>query len=310
MQDLLDRLVADARIFAAKGTVAAYIPALAKIDPRLVGLALADCDGRVVESGTTRIPFSIQSVSKVLSLALVLESRGEEAVFSRVGRESSGDPFNSIIRLETSHLGKPYNPLINAGAIVVSSLLPGRTAAERLASLLDFVRSAIATSEDGGSAAVEVDGEVAASESATGFRNRSIGWFLKELGLVEGDVDEALATYFSQCAIRLDAASLARLGAIFAFDGVLPGGKRLLSTRTARIVKSLMMTCGLYDGSGDFGVEAGLPAKSGVGGGILAAAKGRFGLASFGPALDGRGNSVAGVAMLTELSRELDLFEL
>ncbi|HUX39057.1 MAG TPA: glutaminase A [Rectinemataceae bacterium] len=310
MQDLLDRLVAEARKLTASGRPATYIPALAGVNPSLVGIAVADGEGRLVEAGDSRRPFSIQSVSKALSLALVLETRGEEAVFTRVGREPTGDPFNSIIRLETSRLGKPFNPLINAGAIVVSSLLPGKTADERIQGLLSFIGKALDGGDGGNSAPVEVDRGVALSESETGFRNRSIAWFLKERGLIEGDVDEALATYFSQCAIRMDAASLARIGAAFAFDGLLPGGSRLMAPRHARIVKSLMMTCGLYDGSGDFGVEAGLPAKSGVGGGILAAAKARFGIATFGPALDERGNSLAGISMLTSLSRELDLFEL
>lgn len=310
MTSLLAELVIDGRRLTDRGKPASYIPALAEVPPGLVGLALADGDGRIEEAGDSRHAFSIQSVSKVLALALVLESKGEEAVFSRVGREPTGDPFNSIIRLETSRLGKPFNPLINAGAIVVSALLPGSNAAERIGNLLAFIREALAASDDGRSSAPAVDAAVARSEYDTGFRNRSIAWFLRELGLVDGDVDEALTTYFSQCAIKLDAASLARLGALFAFDGNLPGGRRLLSRRNARIVKSLMMTCGLYDGSGEFGVEAGLPAKSGVGGGILAAAKGRFGIGTFGPALDARGNSVAGVAMLSALSRELDLFEL
>jgi glutaminase len=156
----------------------------------------------------------------------------------------------------------------------------------------------------------EVDEEVYRSESETGFRNRSIAWFLKELGILEGEVDLALESYFRQCALRVSALDLAKLGAAFAFDGALPGGGRLMAPRTARTVKSLMMSCGLYDGSGDFGVEAGIPAKSGVGGGIMAAARGRYGIGSFGPALDGRGNSVAGVAMLTRLSAELGLFSL
>ncbi len=310
MQDLLDRLVSEARKLTVSGRPASYIPALAGVDPSLVGMAVADGEGRLVESGDSRQPFSIQSVSKVLALALVLETRGEEAVFSRVGREPTGDPFNSIIRLETSRLGKPFNPLINAGAIVVSSLLPGKNAEERIRGLLSFVRQVLDDWDDGSSAPLAVDRDVARSESETGFRNRSIAWFLKERGLLEGDVDEALATYFSQCAIRMDAAAMARIGAAFAFDGLLPGGRRLMAARHARIIKSLMMTCGLYDGSGDFGVEAGLPAKSGVGGGILAAARARFGIAAFGPALDERGNSVAGISMLAGLSRELDLFEL
>jgi len=303
MQDLLETLVAEARLLTPQGRVADYIPALASADPLQAGIALVDGEGRLSSAGDAASLFSIQSVSKVISLALVLETRGEEAVFSRVGREPTGDPFNSIIRLETSRLGKPYNPLINAGAIVVSSLLPGRDSRERVEGLLAFMAGILGAKPG-------VDEAVFESERTTGSRNRSIGWFLKHLGILEGEVDEALDTYFRQCSIKVDARDLAVLGAVFAFDGLLPGGGRALSARTARIVKSLMLTCGLYDGSGDFGVEAGLPAKSGVGGGIVASAKGRFGIGSFGPSLDEQGNSIAGVSMLTRLSSELGLFSL
>jgi len=158
---------------------------------------------------------------------------------------------------------------------------------------------------------VTYDETVYASERGTANRNRSIAWFLKELGLLDGDVEESLEAYFLQCSMLLDAADLARAGSLLAYDGVAPwSGERLLSTRNAHIVKSLMATCGLYDGSGEFGVDAGLPAKSGVGGGILAAAKRRCGIGAFGPALDPRGNSVAGTHMLKRLSAELDLFAL
>jgi len=311
MDEILSSAVAAARPLTSRGRCADYIPALAGTDPSLVGLALVDREGRAWTAGDARARFSLQSVSKAIALALVIEERGEEAVFSRVGREPTGDPFNSIIRLESSRLGKPYNPLINAGAIVVSSLLPGRAPAERVDALRAFMSRALRGSgAPGWEYAPAVDEAVYESERATGFRNRSIAWFLKELGILEGEVDEALDSYFLQCSISVDALALAAFGAVLAFDGELPRGGRLVSRRTARIVKSLMMSCGLYDGSGDFGVEAGLPAKSGVGGGIMACAKGRYGIGTFGPALDDRGNSVAGVAMIAALSERLELFAL
>lgn len=305
MEELLARLVAEGRLLAKRGRPASYIPALADADPRLVGLALADGEGRLHEAGDSRVRFTIQSVSKAFALAYVLEARGEAAVFSRVGKEPSGDPFNSIIRLETSGSKKPFNPMINAGAIVVASLLPGRGPGEKAAGLLAFAGRAV------GRAGVGLDEAAYASEAATASRNRSIGWFLKELDLIDGEVDSCLDAYFRQCAILLDAADLARAGSLLAFDGVAPwSGERVLSVRSARTVKSLMATCGLYDGSGEFGVDAGIPAKSGVGGGIMAAAKRRLGVGTFGPALDARGNSVAGIHILERLSKELDLFSL
>jgi len=305
MQTLLERLVAEGKSLAARGRPASYIPALGKADPGLVGLAVADGEGRLLEAGDSRARFTIQSVSKAFALAFALEARGEEAVFSRVGKEPSGDPFNSIIRLETSDRRKPFNPMINAGAIVVASLLPGAGGAGRCAGLAAFVGEAV------GRAEVGIDEDVYRSEAGTASRNRSIAWFLEDLGLLGTGVEEALDAYFRQCALLLDASELARVGALLALDGILPGsGRRLVSARTARVVKGLMLTCGLYDGSGEFGVDAGIPAKSGVGGGIMAAAKRRLGLGTFGPALDARGNSVAGLHMLRRLSEELDLFSL
>ncbi len=305
MHALLETLVAEARPLTARGKPASYIPALAAADPSLVGLALADGEGRIFEAGEARKRFTIQSVSKAFALAYVLEERGANAVFSRVGMEPTGDPFNSIIRLETSSIRKPFNPMINAGAIVVASLLPGRDVAERAKGLRAFVGRAVGRPDVG------FDLAVRESEDATASRNRSIAWFLNELGLLATEVEETLDAYFEQCAMLLDAADLARAGSVLAFDGIAPwSGERILATRTARTVKSLMATCGLYDGSGEFGVEAGVPAKSGVGGGIMAAVKRRYGIGTFGPALDPRGNSIAGLYMLARLSDELDLFAL
>jgi len=305
MQALLERILREAEPATRGGQCADYIPALASVHPGLIGLALVDEKGEVFAAGHSARQFTIQSVSKILALAYVLETKGEEAVFSRVGMEPTGDPFNSIIRLETSSIRKPFNPLINAGAIAVTALLPGGNAVERVEKLLEFV--GILAGREG----IRVDEIVYVSERDTAARNRAIGWFLKELGLIEGAVDEALDAYFRQCAILLNAVDLARIGAVLAFDGIEPkSGKRCISARTSHIVKSLMMTCGLYDGSGEFGVEAGIPAKSGVGGGILAAAKRRCGIGTFGPALDKRGNSAAGIMMIKRLSAELDLFAL
>lgn len=299
--------MAEARAVAREGRVADYIPALARADPGAVGAAVTLVDGRTWEAGDSRAKFSLQSVSKALALAYVIDARGEEAVFSRVGKEPTGDPFNSIIRLEASSLKKPYNPMINAGAIVVSSLMPGGTGAERAAGFRDYAARLL------GCAELSCDDEVYRSESATANKNRSIAWFLKELGLIEGSVDEALDGYFRQCSTLVDALALSRFGACLALDGLPSGGGgrgRVMSLRAARVAKGLMASCGLYDGSGAFSVEAGIPAKSGVGGGIVASARKRLGIGTYGPALDARGNSAAGLHIIEALSAELDLFAL
>jgi len=310
MKALLETLVAGAREAAEAGRPASYIPALASADPRAVGLAIAFADGSMEEAGDSRAPFTLQSVSKALALCYVLETRGEEAVFSRVGKEPTGDPFNSIIRLETSSRKKPFNPMINAGAIVVTSLMPGESGEEKIGLFSAFAARAL------GSGLPRMDEGVYRSEAETASRNRAIAWFLEELKLLDTPVDIALDAYFRQCAILVDAVSLARFGCCLARDGLLPGGdERVFSAKAARLTKSLMLGCGLYDGSGEFCAAAGIPAKSGVGGGIVACARNAaapmgqaLGIGAYGPALDERGNSIAAQLMIQDLSDRLDLF--
>ncbi|HTX73518.1 MAG TPA: glutaminase A [Rectinemataceae bacterium] len=316
MQTFLDELISKARERSDGYAAASYIPALAAAPADAVGVALTDAEGSLVEAGDSRLSFTLQSVSKALALCYVLETRGEDAVFSRVGKEPTGDPFNSIIRLETSSRGRPFNPMINAGAIVVTSLMPGASSEERMAGFGDFASRVTASTD------LRIDEEVFRSEAMTASRNRSIAWFLDELGLLDAPVDTALECYFRQCALRVDAARLSHFGACLALDGKLPGGAgTAFSMRTARLVKGLMLTCGLYDGSGEFCAAAGIPAKSGVGGGIVASAKAAtsplrigerafrapLGIAAYGPALDERGNSVAALFLLRRLSEEWGL---
>jgi glutaminase len=303
--ELLDEVTSEARRRVGEGRCAAYIPALAGADPSLAGLALVERgesgDPREFASGDADARFTMQSVSKAFALACALETRGAEAVFSRVGVEPSGDAFNSIVRLETSARRKPFNPMINAGAIATTSLLPGEDAQARVRLLARFIGSM--TGEE-----PRVDDGVYRSERDTAARNRSIAWMLKELGLLDGDVEEALDAYFMQCALRTSARELARAGACFAFDGERADGVRVMRPESARVTKALMCLCGLYDGSGAFAVAAGVPAKSGVGGGIMAASRGRAGIGAFGPALDAQGNSVFGTRALSALAERLDLF--
>jgi glutaminase len=302
MRHILEHIHEASLPTARQGTVASYIPALAKADASLLGIAVVTAEGASFAAGAADTRFTMQSISKVLALAYVMTECGEEAVFSRVGQEPSGDPFNSIIRLETSAARKPFNPFINAGAIVVSGLMPGTSPEDKGARFRSFVGRLIGRDD------VARDEEVYLSEKSTAARNRSIAWFLKEMDILPGEVEDTLDVYFRQCAVSVDARDLARIGAILSTDGTDPvSGSCLLAPRTTRVIKSLMVTCGLYDGSGEFAVDVGIPAKSGVGGGILATVRDRMGIGIYGPALDQRGNSVAGLEALRRLSDELDL---
>lgn len=298
MPAILDRIAAAMARETERGTVADYIPELSKVDPAHFGIAVATRDGRVVSAGDASVPFSIQSVSKVFTLSLALERLGE-ACWRRVGREPSGDPFNSIVQLESDH-GIPRNPLINAGAIVVSDiLLAGRTPDETVGAILDFVRRAA------GDESVGIDAMVAASERDTGYRNRALAHFMRAAGNLHHAPDDTLAVYFRQCAIAMSCAQLARAGRIFAFSGCAgPEGAALITPSRARRINSLMLTCGHYDGSGEFAFEVGLPGKSGVGGGILAIAPGRASVAVWSPGLNAVGNSRLGTLALEMLARE------
>jgi glutaminase len=281
-----------------QGQPASYIPALARIDPTKFGLAVATLDGEVRTIGDAHEPFSIQSVSKVFTLALALGKVGEE-VWQRVGREPSGSAFNSIVQLEREH-GIPRNPFINAGAIVVSDiLLAGGRPKGVVADILSFLRDL--TDDD----TIAIDREVAASEAETGYRNLSLANFMKAFGTLNGPVDDTLDVYFHQCALSLSCVQLARAGLFLANRGLDPvTGARVLPAARARRINALMMTCGHYDASGDFAFRVGLPGKSGVGGGILAIAPGRGAITVWSPCLNSNGNSQAGTRALEELAKE------
>jgi glutaminase len=291
----LEQAIRIGREAARDGKVATYIPELGGADPTHVGIAAVTPEGQLFTAGDAYVPFTLQSISKVLTLMLVLEEAGPEAVFSRVGMEPTGDAFNSMIRLETLPEHKPLNPFINAGAIAIADMISGDNLEERLGRLLRFVRRL------SGSEAIALNRKVAHSEYATGHRNRALAYFMKDAGTLKRGVEETLKLYFNQCSIAVTCADLARIGARLAYpDGAIP--RPVLKTALA-----FMTTCGLYDGSGEFAVKVGMAAKSGVGGGIVAVTPGRAAVAVFGPALDRRGNSSAGLAMLEFLSGELGL---
>jgi len=300
MDDLLRQVLEAAAPYRAAGKVADYIPALAKVDPDKLGIAVADKEGRVSGAGDCDEPFSIQSISKVFTLALALGRVGP-ALWDKVGREPSGSGFNSIVQLE-SERGKPRNPLINPGAMVVTDHLIGdRSAGDAIADLLALLR-AQARDES-----ICVDEIVAASEAETGARNRSLAWFMKSFGVLSNDVETVLAAYFRQCAVAMSCRQLARAGLFLAFDGRDPEtGEQVIAWHRARRINSVMMLCGHYDNSGEFAFRVGLPGKSGVGGGILAIAPGHGSIAAWSPALNPAGTSAGAAAALEALVERTD----
>lgn len=301
MKDLVDKLVKKNIPEAKQGTVASYIPELDKARKDALGLYIIDVEGNEYYSGDWDTKFTIQSISKIVTLMLAILDNGEEYVFSKVGMEPTGDPFNSIKKLETSSRRKPYNPLINAGAIAIASMIKGKDVRDRFQRLLDFFRK---ISED---ETLDVNYKIYCGESETGNRNRAMGYFLKGDGIIEGNVEDALDIYFKQCSIEVTAKTLAKIALFLANNGKLSNGETVITPRIATIVKTLMVTCGMYDSSGEFAVRAGIPSKSGVGGGILSVVPGKMGIGVYGPSLDKKGNSIAGVLLLEDLSSELNL---
>ena len=297
LQTILPEIAARMAEAPTRGRVADYIPELAKIDPAKFGIAVATVDGRVVTAGDAAELFSIQSVSKVFTLTLALGTVGD-ALWRRVGREPSGDPFNSIVQLEHEH-GIPRNPFINAGAIVVAdTLLGAHTPKGALAEILSFVRQ-IAEDES-----IAIDPAVARSEEQTGFRNASLANFLRACGNLNHAPELTLGVYFHHCAIAMTCLQLALAGRYLANAGRLGvDGGRVVSAQRARRVNALMLTCGHYDGSGDFAFRVGLPGKSGVGGGILAVAPLKASIAVWSPGLNQVGNSLLGSKALEQLAR-------
>lgn len=298
----LKELVKEARKSIEQGKVADYIPALGKANPKDLAIAIQSPDGKCISAGDIERKFTLQSISKVISLALVLMDRGTEEVFAKVGMEPTGDPFNSIAKLETMVPAKPLNPMINAGALVVTQMIQGNHIEERTHRLLSFIRELTNNS------LVGMNEEVAQSEFETSQLNRALCYFLKHHKIIEEDVETLMDLYTRQCAIEMNCLELARMGMIFAMNGLDPdSGKQIIPENIARICKTFMVTCGMYNASGEFAIKIGIPAKSGVSGGIMGAVPQKFGIGIFGPALDQKGNSIAGIKLLELLSETYQL---
>jgi glutaminase len=281
------------------GVVADYIPELSKVDPDLFGIAIVTVDGHVYQVGDSRHPFSIQSISKAFTYGIALEDSGNDEVASKLDVEPSGEAFNSIsLEPET---GRPRNPMINAGAIVATSLVKGADGDSRLERILEKLGKYAGRELD-------VDDAIYLSEKTTGHRNRAIAHLLRNYDILHDDPEEPLDAYFRQCSILVTARDLAVMGATLANDGVNPiTGVRAVDCGKVQQILSVMATCGMYDYSGNWIYNVGMPAKSGVGGGVVAVLPGQLGLAVFSPRLDAKGNSVRGIAVCETLSRNFGL---
>ena len=254
--------------------------------------------GELFHVGDTSIPFTVQSIGKVFSLILALETAGFDHVFETVGVEPSGDSFDSIIQLEMKDW-HPYNPLINAGAIATVSCIRSATPFDDYLSLVQTLC---------GDSRIRLNEDVYRSEKKTGHRNRAIAYLLKSDHIFQQDVEDILDLYFRMCSVMVTAENLARFGWLLANDGKDPTtGQRFVDSKIVKVVKILMLLCGMYDESGEFALKVGIASKSGVGGGIVSAAKNGVGIATYGPVLNKKGNSIGGEHILTYLSQNMEL---
>ena len=293
-EQLLNDIGNISRVMSADGKVADYIPELSLMSAELFSLSCQGIDSPLIETGDSGQFFTMQSISKILALSFAIENFGRDNVFRHVGMEASADSFNSLMRIEMTS-SKPSNPFMNAGAIAVCSLIYKAYKDESACRLIAFMKS-ITGRENG------FDERVFASEKRSADRNRALAFFMKSMGLLHGDVEAIL------CSLRCTSGDLAKIGAMIASGGIsIHSGEKILTKETVFTVLGLMSACGLYNESGEFAVRVGLPGKSGVSGGILVSVPGRMGIGVFSPALNAKGNSVAGIKALELLSEKLNL---
>ena len=299
LDNAVAEIAAEMAVRTQRGEVASYIPELARIDAKSFAIAVIDADGRMVAAGDSETPFSIQSISKVFTLTLALGMVGDR-LWKRVGREPSGSRFNSIVQLEFEK-GVPRNPFINAGAIAVTDvILSGHQPRVALGEILRFMQFLAQDSS------IYIDKAVAESEKQTGFVNIALANYMRSFGVIENPVDFTLGVYFHHCAIAMSCRQLAMAARYLAHSGRNPStGFSVVSPERARRINALMLTCGHYDGSGEFAFRVGLPGKSGVGGGILAIVPGKASIAVWSPGLDSSGNSYLGKIALEMLAKRM-----
>jgi glutaminase len=282
-----------------QGTVANYIPELAKVNPELFSICIVTVDGQVYKVGDYEHFFTIQSISKVFAYGLALEDHGRDYILTRVGVEPTGDAFNAIMLDEQSK--RPYNPMVNAGAIATTSLIKGSDPTERLNRMLEMFKRYIGRD-------MLVDISIFTSERSTGHRNRAMAHLMLNFGMIDRNIEEALDLYFQQCAVLVNCQDLAVMAATLANKGMNPiTKKQAVDKPHIKDILSVMYTCGMYNFAGEWAYKIGIPAKSGICGGIIAVVPNKMGIGVFSPPLDARGNSVRGVKVCEELSQRLGL---
>lgn len=300
---VLAELVRQSRRHTKEGTTADYIPLLKEADPSKLGICAIDTAGHKWKAGDTDIVFSMQSIVKILTLTCSLLDSGREMVAKKVSVEPSGESFNSITSLETKNNSKPLNPMINAGSIASLTLVAGDTLKQKSERVLEFTRKLA------GNPGITVDSAIYKSEKQTGERNRALAYYMKSTGAIDADirVEQLLNAYFRTCSISVTCEDLARIALVYAENGRDPlSGEIYFPPHIARFIKATMVMCGMYDESGRVAVQIGLPTKSGVGGGILSIVPGSLGIGIYGPALNDKGSSAAGLVLLEKLSGHLD----
>lgn len=302
MKELLEQLVQECAPYSKQGKLANYIPELAKADPSAIGIHIITSDGGRGWAGSHNARFTIQSIVKPILLLLALMDNGVDAIRCKVGVEATGKPFDAINATEQRLDSEHINPMVNMGAIAMCSLIHGDSYDEKFRRLLALTRKLT------GDPTIGVDEAVYLSEKSHGSKNRSLAYLLKSYGMLEDNVEDVLDCYFRACSISVTCENLANIGFVLSNQGKMPGtNEQVFPAHFARYVNAILTTCGMYDGSGEFAIRVGVPAKSGVGGGIMAVVPAKMGIGIYSPALDEKGNSVAGICMLEKLSRLLQL---
>ena len=302
MKEQLERILAECRPYIDRGEVASYIPELAKADKNEFGICVLENGKEPCAAGDYDKQFTLQSVIKPIILLMALIDNGTEPVRKLVGVEATGKPFDAFNYSDQALRCENINPMINTGAIALCTLIKGKDYQEKFARLLDMTRKISGNSD------LQVDERVYMSEKATGSKNRALAYMLKAYGMLQDDVEDVLDCYFAACSVKASVVDLAKIALVLANGGVdISTGERLFDKQYARYVNAVLTTCGMYDGSGEFALHVGVPAKSGVGGGIMAIVPNRMGVAIYSPSLDQKGNSVAGIKALEQLSQVLDL---
>lgn len=302
MELILNNILSECRQYIKNGHVADYIPELANVTADKLGIYIAEIDREDLFAGDCFDTFTMQSVIKPMILLLALMDSGEDKVRDLVGVEATGKPFDAFNYSDQALTGAHINPMINTGAIALCSLINGETYEEKFVRLLNLTR------ELSGNPNLKIDEAVYHSEKATGNKNRALAYMLRAYGMIHDPVEEILDCYFKACSILVNCQDLARIASVFAHRGKdVVSGRQLFPSYYARYINATLVTCGMYDGSGEFALHVGFPAKSGVGGGIMGIIPHKMGIAVFSPALDKRGNSIAGVKVLEKLSAQMDL---